>query len=446
VTRAAVLVATAVVALAAAAAAAAAAPVPRTPISHFVTLMQEHHSFDNYFGTYPGADGLPPRVCMPLDVARPRGRCVRPFHLGGHAVKSLSSDQRTFLAQLGRGRMNGFLDVYRRQGIDGTIAMGHYDARDLPFYWNVAGEYVLFDRFFAAAPVGTLQNHMYWMTGTPGSRAPDVIPRRGFGRLPTIFDRLDARGISWKVYVQNYDPSVSLRTVARRARPGGRGSRLLRLPLLAFPRYVDDPRLSRHVVGLPEFYDDAAHGTLPAVSYIIPAGAGEHPPGSIRSGQSFVRSLVNSLVRSPVWTSSAFLWTYDGWGGWYDHVRPPRGYGFRVPALLVSPYARRGHVDSTTLDSTSILRFIELNWGLDPLARRDAAARTFMSAFDFGHGPRPARFLAADRATATGPEPRRSVIYVLYSSAVVLALSVLAWPLAIRRRRTVLAAGEAERS
>ena len=121
-------------------------------------------------------------------------------------------------------------------------------------------------------------------------------------------------------------------------------------------------------------------GTLPAVSYIVPAGASEHPPGRIQAGERFVRSLLNALASSSSWKDSAFTWTYDDWGGWYDHVKPPQvdryGYGFRAPALLVSAYARRGHVDHTQLDFTSILKFIEENWNLKPLAARDAAANS----------------------------------------------------------------------
>ncbi|MDW8005550.1 MAG: alkaline phosphatase family protein, partial [Thermomicrobium sp.] len=115
--------------------------------------------------------------------------------------------------------------------------------------------------------------------------------------------------------------------------------------------------------------------------------------GSIQAGQRFVRSLIQALMRSPYWWNSAFLVTYDDWGGWYDHVPPPQvdeyGYGFRVPAFLVSPYAKRGYIDSTTYDFTSILKFIEENWDLQPLAERDARATSITNAFDFDQPPRP---------------------------------------------------------
>ena len=161
-----------------------------------------------------------------------------------------------------------------------------------------------------------------------------------------------------------------------------------------------DRELFRHVVDLDEYYEDLERGTLPAVAYIAPAGGSEHPPGGVATGQTLVRTLVNSLARSEAWRSSAFMWTYDEWGGWFDHVRPPRGRGFRVPALLVSPYARQGFVDSTPLDHTSILRFIEDNWRLAPLAARDAQARGLNRAFDFAGEPREPQLMAGSLSSA----------------------------------------------
>jgi phospholipase C len=201
------------------------------------------------------------------------------------------------------------------------------------------------------------------------------------------------------------------------------------VPLLNYARYLDDPELSSHIVDLEEYYTDLEKGTLPAVSFIVPAGASEHPPGSIRSGQKFVKSLLQALMRSDAWSTSVFTWTYDDWGGWYDHVPPPQvdefGYGFRVPALLVSAYARRGHIDSTQLDFTSYLKFIEENWDLKPLASRDAQANSIVSALDFTQPPRKPFFLQfAREADKTPAEPRRSAIYIAYGAALVLATSL----------------------
>jgi phospholipase C len=429
-------------------AAAGAEPNPKTPIKHFITLMQQNRSFDHYFGTYPGADGIPAGTCMPVSLSKPSSRCIKPFRLRDQPVKELGHNESIFADQYRDGRMKGFIHGIRQAtGRVEPAVMGHYDEREIPHYWSLAEEYVLFDRFFSSASAGSLRNSMYWVTGTPGNYNDESIPPSGFGSLRTIFDRLEARGISWKFYVQNYDPAITFRN-----RGGGdRSSQIRWMPLLSFGRYVGNPKLSSHIVDLEEYFQDLQRGTLPSVAYIVApsGGASEHAPGNVAVGQRFVTQLVNSLMRSEHWKSSAFMWSYDGWGGWYDHVRPPRvdsfGYGFRVPALLVSPYARRSYVDSTTLDSTSILKFIERNWGLEPLASRDRKARTFLGAFDFARPAREPRFPSSERSRALKPHANQVAIYGSYLGALVLTGLVLAWALfgwtplprdAIARRRS----------
>ena len=306
----------------------AATPAPATPIEHIVVLMQENHSFDNYFGTFPGADGFPRDTCMP--VGRAHRPCVRPFHLGGRSTPDPAHEA-------GSHRMDGFIRAAsrHRQSIERSV-MGYYDGRDLPYYWNVAEEYVLFDRFFAASPDGSVANHRLWI-GRDLSQAASAAASRG----------------------------------------GSTSRTTTRDPARAAPRRCVCPCGILACPGMSwistEFYEDLERGRLPAVAYIAPAGASEHPPGRVSAGATLTRSLLTALARSSAWDSSAFMWTYDESGGWFDHVRPPRGAGFRVPALLVSPYARRGYVDSTPLDTTSIPAFIERNWRLAPT---HAAARS----------------------------------------------------------------------
>jgi phospholipase C len=419
-------VAIALLGSAATAGSAARPQSPRTPIEHFVMLMQEGHSFDNYFGRFPGADGIPRATCMPVDPRRERGRCVRPFHLGDRSA-GLPHGRLAFEQHYADGQMNGFVSSLAGVGIeDPSVAMGYYDQRDIPFFWSVARQYVLFDRFFASAASGSVANHLYWLTGTPGDPAyPNAIPPAGFGSLPTIFDRLDARGISWKVYVEDYDPAITFRTAAKHER----GTQATWMPLLSYARYVDDADLSRHIVDVRRLFTDADRGKLPAVAYVVPAGSSEHPPGSLQAGSRLVRRIVNAMTLGPEWASSAFMWTYDTWGGWYDHVKPPQvdrhGYGFRVPALLVSPYARRGEIVHTRLDHTSALRFIEDNWRLRPLASRDAHANTLIGAFDFTADPRPATILRPGGAPTARKRARRAVIYAGYGGATLLALALV---------------------
>lgn len=421
-----------------AAAARAAAPTPATPIEHFVVLMQEGHSFDNYFGSYPGAAGPPPDTCAPIDLSRPAvASCIRPYPIGDSSVEKLSHTGRIFDLQYNGGAMNGFVDALRRRNQDGATAMGYYTAADLPFYWNIADEYVLFDRFFSSAARGNLWNRMYWISATPGS-PHNQVPAGGYGNVRTIFDALEQRGVPWKIYIENYRPAQTYRAVPA----GGKlPAQVARMPLLAFPRFVDDPRLFGHIVDIDQYFEDLRAGTLPAVAYIVPSNASEQPPSSPQIGQRFARGLLNALMQSTAWPRSAFVLTYDDWGGWYDHVAPPQvdayGYGFRVPALLISPYARRGAVDHTTLDYTSLLKFIEANYGLAPLAERDARANNLLGAFDFAQAPRPPRFITNERATALVAAPRREIIYIFYSTAIMLAGLVIIAAVLVAGRRPV---------
>lgn len=420
------------------AAPAAAEPPTKTPIKHVITLLQQNHTFDNYFGTYPGANGIPADACMPLSSAAPDpATCVKPYHIGDNPIDDLNHSATTFRGQYNDGQMNGFIEALDGQAQNGTIAMGYYDERDIPFYWNLADEYVLFDRYFTSARAGSVWNRMFWVAGVPGSEF-NRIPEEGFQNIPTIFDRLQERGISWKFYINNYNPTVNYRN-----RPTAPLSPQVQWsPILAMDRFIDDPELASHIVDLDEYYTDLQNGTLPAVSYVLALGATEHPLTSLELGERTTRTMLQALMQSDAWPSSAFMISYDDWGGWYDHVVPPQvdeyGYGFRVPALLVSPYARRGFIDSTELDHTSVLRFIEDNWGVPALGRRDAQASTFTAAFDFAQTPRKPQFILAERATAAQRvTPRRDIIYGLYGAglgAACLIIGFAAFGAGLRRR------------
>ena len=416
-----------VTAVGAPAAAANATSEPTTPIRHIVVLMQENHTFDNYFGTYPGADGPSARVCLPKSFQNAALGCTSPAHVGGRAVLGLGNDPALFARQFRAGRMDGFVAAYRfGRGLGGLPnPLGYYDDRDLPYAWNLADQYVLFDRFFSSARGGSVWNHLFAISATPGNPLADELPKAGYRNTETIFDRLEQAGLPWKFYVEGYDPTNTI----DRPGVGDRASQLLQVPLLAMPRFVHTPRLASRIVDMDDFFSDAQSGRLPAVSYIAPGSLSEHPPGKLIAGQTFVRSIVTELMRSPQWKSTAFVLTYDSWGGWYDHVRPPTvdryGYGFRVPAILVSPYARRGAINHSTLDFTSILRFIEDNWRLEPLARRDASASSIASAFDFSAPPREPALLATGRVTRPAPTTHTRVVYWVYGGALLLALVIV---------------------
>ncbi|WP_340682727.1 alkaline phosphatase family protein [Amycolatopsis coloradensis] len=392
-----------------------------TPIKHFVTLMQANHSFDNYFGTYPGADGIPADTCMPLRKDKPAD-CVRPFRLGDQSPDHLDHGPATHRAQYADGRMDGFVSTYRERGLDGAKAMGYYDANDLPYYWNVAEKYTLFDRFFSSATTGNRRNRFYWIAGVPTPGGGERVPPGGYGDIPTIFDRLEQAGVPWKFYVENYDPKITFRTPGT----GPRAGQTTRVPLLNFARFLDDPTLSGKIVDLNQYYKDLRAGTLPAVAYVAASGSSENPPSRVQTGQAFVREMIAGLAKSRYWSSSAFMWAYDTWGGWFDHVPPPKsdggGLGFRVPALLVSAYSRRGHIEHTRLDHTAVLKFVEDNWRVAPLGERDARSPGITGAFDFTAPPRPPELLGTGRATAPAPPHLASIVYLTYGGAVVLAI------------------------
>jgi phospholipase C len=438
-------------------AAAAGPPAPpavptSTPVKHFLFLMQGGRSFDNYFGSFPGADGIPAGTCMPRSLSQPRRGCIQPFLLGAGQPPPLSASKSVIAGQYNHGKMNGFVAAYQRQSRNGALAMGYYGRRELPYYWNVASRYVLFDHFFSSALYGVRTNRSYWVSAAPAPGGTGAIPARGYGRLPTIFDLLQAAGISWKFYVEDYRPGDTYRT----AGPANPQTQSARVPLVDYSRFTHDPVLAQHIVGLDQYYRDLSAGTLPDVAYIASAaGDNERSARSIPAGQSLVRNLMTQLMESRYWDSSALLLSYDSSGGWFDHVRPPQAgkgtLGFRVPALLVSAYARRGQVNHTVLDYASALKFIEENWRLRPLTAHDAHASSLASAFDFAAGPRPPALIPAgpsvlpDGVPAVNPLPPPPVaeIYLLYGTAagmvVLLAVSAACWPALSARRRNPMA-------
>lgn len=382
-------------------------PQPRTPIQHFIVLMEEKRSFDSYFGGYPGAEVIPEDACVLLDAADKT--CTKPKATQEDTVALLDAPARRYA---------------------GYITLDHFTDKQVPFYWNVADRFVLFDHYFSSVQSklnATNRNQMQWVAGV--TVKSERIPPKGYGNLRTIFDRLEARGISWKFYVEDYNAAITFRSrQPNEALP----RQIVKVPLLNLARFIDDPALSKRIVDLKEYYTDLQNGTLPAVSYIVANGASEPTPKSLTLGQRHLKTVMQELMRSSAWPASALLWTHDQSGGWYDHVEPPQvdefGLGLRVPAMLISPYALAGKVDSTVLEHSSILKFIEYNWDLAPLSTRDANANNFLGAFNFEAGPRAAEFLPWERATLISRTPREPVrlwIFVFYGATLALAIVLM---------------------
>ena len=378
-----------------------------------ILVMQENHSFDNYFGKYPGADGIPLDVCMPVDpAAGQKGACVQPFHLDQNATENLAHNATVFRRQYRGGRMTGFVAAHREVGRNGSLAMGYYDGQGPAVLLEPGRRLRACSTAFSAqqpaAASGTTCSGSGRRPGTTRTR----IPASGWGDMPTIFDRLEAT----RDLVEVLRPE--LRSGGDVPQPGGPDAQVARVPLLAYARYLDDPKLAAHIVDLDEYYQDLRKGTL--------AGRGLHCARSSERasaeqhsvGQWLVRSLVTELMRSTAWSSSAFMLTYSNWGGWYDHVAPPLsvtiGYGFRVPALLVSPYARQGHIESSQLDFTSILRFIEDNYGLSPLTERDRGGQFDCARVRLLPAATCPRLVSSERGDLPNVQPRRSGVYAAY--------------------------------
>ncbi|MGA2663867.1 MAG: alkaline phosphatase family protein [Nitrososphaerales archaeon] len=336
--------------------------LPASPIQNVVVVFQENHTFDNYFGTFPGANGsLGKALCIPK--TKGSKTCVSPYRDTNPTPVDMNHTWASAHADYDGGKMDGF--VYS-EGNQET--MGYYDSTDLPRYWSAAEQYVLCDGYFTSVMSESLPNHLSLVAGTCGGIIDDDAPATI--TFPPIFEQLDAAGVSWKVYstttwFQNFD-------------------------------YVQrTPSAKAKFVPPQQIVTDIQNGTLPQVSWVIGAAGGdEHPPSNVQTGQDYVAGeIVNALGNGSYWSSVAIFVTWDCFGGFFDHVPPPQvdqyGYGFRVPCLVISPYAKEGFVDGTVNDHTSILKFVETRFGLSPLSTRDAAANGMSEAFDFTKPPRP---------------------------------------------------------
>ena len=351
--------------------------------------MQGKRSFDHYFGTYPGAEGLSNETSIPLNPFDANStQLVYPFHFEEISSFIPKHNSKAYSLSYNNGSMNGFAYAQNVEGYDGRKVMGYYDSRDLPYYWDLASKYVLADRFFSPSMKTGLPNYLTLYAGHFAQYSSNKIPEQGL-EISTIFDSLEKKNIPWKVYVQSYEPSLNYTNNDART-----DIRLRHNPLLAIPRFVHNETLNSNIVDLDQYFTDLkGNNSLPNVAFITAPELNERAPKSPAEGQELVVSLIAALMKSKYWTDSAFIITYDESGGWYDHVVPPQteeyDFGFRVPSIIVSPYAKSGYVDSTLYDATSILRFIEYVFGLPSLTARDNSTNNMLNAFDFTKPPNP---------------------------------------------------------
>ncbi len=350
-------------------------PSPRNlPIDTFVVLMMENRSFDHYLGWLPGADGRQ----AGLEFTDNKGHTYATHRLSNdfQGCQFLDPDHswaggRT---ELDGGKMDGFL-----KAASDVFSIGYYEATDLPFTPHMAQAFTAFDRFFCSLLSSTYPNREYMHAGQSYGKMDNSFPSGGGFPDTTIFAALSKAGVSNHYYYSDIPVSA-----------------LWGAPGLARSSPVD------------VFYEQAAAGTLPALCFVDPVFSGEdqgtsgdeHPHGDVRVGQAFVSDVVHAFMESPQWKRGALFAVYDEWGGFFDHVVPPRvpdlrassdlsldfgQMGFRIPAVTVSPYARRGHVDHSIYGFESILKMIRYRYGLPALTPRDLYANNIAAAFDFEH-------------------------------------------------------------
>ena len=375
-------------------------------IKHVIIVMQENRSFDSYFGTFPGADGIPvrngvPTVCVP----NPSGGCTRPYHDVADSNGGGPHSEANAVADVNGGQMNGFIlqRALAKKGCHvladpacvstrSPDVMGYHTAAEIPNYWTYAQAFALDDHMFEPVKSWSLPDHLYLVSEwsakcrnrSPMSCTSDIIGPyavTGFdnavakeladGKTSIDFAWTDItwllylHHVSWSYYVQAGTQPDCADDAAETCAAVKQNVQTLGIwnPLPMFGDVQSDHQLG-NIRGLDAYFAAARAGTLPAVSWITPSGPdSEHPPNSVHRGQAYVTAIVNAAMKSPDWKSTAIFLSWDDWGGFYDHVVPPAvdsaGYGLRVPGITISPYARADYIDHQALSSDAYLKFIE---------------------------------------------------------------------------------------
>jgi len=383
-------------------------------IKHIFVIVQEGHSFDNYFGTFPGVVGITPTTSVPVNPKTPTTGTVLSHQLTSVRTAPLDNSVDSANIALDGGAMNGFVAAQAFHAANGPLAMGYYTAKEIPYYWTLAERYVLADHFFSSALGGSVANHQFLVAAQSWTPAPTGSPK--LPSVPTIFNNLDQAGVSWGYFVAQYSAHLARGQLA---------SLEPEVPLLGLANIAGVPKDNSRIEDLSRLYGELANGGVPAVSYVVQPGDTEHAPGNVARGQVATVGLINSIMRSRYWSSSAIFLTWSDWGGWYDGVAPPAGSGFRVPLIVISPYAKRGAILSQTADSTSILKFIESVHGLPPLSTRDQGAASLMGAFSFTARARPPSPVTMGTVPATAVSHGSLLVVLLAYALPVLVFAAL---------------------
>ena len=342
--------------------------VTRTPISHVVFVMMENHSFDNIFGVYPtinetNVSSIISQIQKPtnlLNLANPPQLSQVPN--GMFYTQNPREGYSTYHSDWDNGLMDGFAQH------SGSQSMTYFTSAQFALEWDWAQEYALGDMYFSSSLTVTDPNRLFSLAGqssvTDDSGPPPYLPLNA-----SIFSQLSNARVSWSYYMDN--PSHDL------------------YPLNYFSGIN---QYSQDIQSWDNFFSSLSSGTLPSVSWIMPVGGdapgvSQHPTENVTTGELWLENIVNSVMQSSLWNSTAIFITYDEGGGYYDHVPPPivdgNQLGFRVPLIVISPYAKENYVSSTVLNHASTLAFIEYNWKLPALNGFVASSNVPLDFFDF---------------------------------------------------------------
>ncbi len=360
-------------------------PDHTNPIEHTIVFMMENHSFDNVFGKlnkpeFYGneVDGITADLYNPAADGTP----VVPFHLTNHCIKSMNHGWDGSHEAYNLGKNDQFVISNTSSKLNGDRAMGYYDERDYPLMYALANQFSVGDRYFASVMGATQPNRRYAYAGTSAGQTSNTNSDlfHGGWSEPTIFESLTQAGVSWTFYISD----VSI--------------------IQFYEKFY--LKNIKHFKPAKLFDYHAKHNKLAQVVFVENSSifGEEHPPFVFDINQRQLATRLKALSKSASWKNSAVFLSYDEGDGGYDHVAPPKAcapdeilpnvenkqegferLGFRVPALVISPYAKRHFVSHTTYDHTSILRFIEDKYNIPALSRRDANANSMADMFDFEH-------------------------------------------------------------
>jgi phospholipase C len=396
------------------------------PIQKIVVIMQENRSFDSYFSSFAkfanrtDIEVAPDNVTVPQKINTPGSPTVARAHAPHKCTLDTDHSWKASHEDYDNGLNDGFFQANNDPSQpndegDGARALFYYDQTDIPFYYNLANTFGIADHYHCGLLGPTWPNRMYFYSATSFGHTdntfPDLTGKDYPDVMTSIFDELEQRQISWNIFADSTPGAAVVYATSIVSRWG-------RNPILRSG----------------DLMTAIAAGTLPQVSFIDgelgeegPAGNDEHPPGDIEIGQQNVANIILALEKSPDWGHVAFFLTYDEGGGFYDHVVPPNAcapdstaailngddaqypggfdrYGYRVPLVVVSPYAKKGYVSHNIYDHTSITRFIETKFRLPALTNRDANADPLMDFFDFQNPP----FVTPPALTAPSVDPNEA--------------------------------------